>query len=126
MTYQELEDHLVFFDKASKDYEKFSRGRTEEEQEKAGFVSGHLYETHEILKYALSDSRENFESITKFFASSIGISNPILTISDASSIDSSTKLFSFSFPFKISIASNTSREFPTDVPRGIFISLIIV
>lgn len=67
MTYQELEDQLVFFDKASKDYEKYSRGRSEYDMECAGFISGDLHETHEILKYALNDSRENFDSITKFF-----------------------------------------------------------
>ena len=66
MTYTELEEHLLFFDKASKDYEKYSRGTSEYDQECAGFISGDLYETHEILFHALSDSKENFEVITKF------------------------------------------------------------
>lgn len=66
MKYNELEEHLTFFDHAYKDYEKYSRGRTEEDQEKAGFISGDLHETHEILMYGLTDSRENFEAATQF------------------------------------------------------------
>jgi hypothetical protein len=66
MTYTELEDELLFFDKMNKDFEKAKRGTTEYEQEQAGFISGGLYEAHEMLDYALSNSKENFESITKF------------------------------------------------------------
>ena len=67
MKYVELEEQLLFFSKASKDYEKASRGHSEYEMEQTGFISGDLHETHESLKYALTDSRENFEAITKFF-----------------------------------------------------------
>jgi len=66
MQYTELEEHLTFFDKASKDYETYSKGTSENDMECAGSISGDLHETHEILMYGLSDSKENFESVTKF------------------------------------------------------------
>lgn len=66
MTYQELEDNLIFIDKASRDYEKYSQGRTEEDQENAGFVSGYIAEAHAILQHGLFDSKENFELVTRF------------------------------------------------------------
>ena len=65
-TYEDIKDKLIFFNKASKDYDALRNAKTEFEQEQAGFISGHLYETHEYLKYALSNSKENFEIITKF------------------------------------------------------------
>lgn len=65
MKYAELEEQLLFFDSATKDYEK-SNGHREEDIEKAGFISGDLYETHETLYHALTDSKENFELVTKF------------------------------------------------------------
>ena len=66
MQYTELEEQLTFFDKASKDLELYSQARTEWEHENAGFISGDLHETHEILLYALSDSRENYDAVTRF------------------------------------------------------------
>lgn len=65
MTYEELSEHLIFFDKASKDYEKYSRGNSEYDQECAGSISGDLHETHEILMYGISDSKEHFEIVNK-------------------------------------------------------------
>lgn len=66
MKYSELEEHLVFFDYATKDYEKYRKIPGEDAAEKCGFISGHLYEKHEILMYGLIDSKENFDSVTKF------------------------------------------------------------
>ena len=66
MQYAELEEHLTFFDKASKDYSKYSCGNSENDMECAGFISGDLHETRKILLYALSESRENYDAVTKF------------------------------------------------------------
>lgn len=43
MQYAELEGHLTFFDKASKDYERYSRGSSEHNQECAEVISGDLH-----------------------------------------------------------------------------------
>lgn len=66
MQYSELEDNLIYYNKAAIDYAKVSNGRSEYEQEQAGFISGELHETHEILLYSLTDSRENFEAVSRF------------------------------------------------------------
>jgi hypothetical protein len=42
--YAELEEYLTFFDNASKDYEKYSRGNSENDMECAGFISRDLHE----------------------------------------------------------------------------------
>lgn len=66
MKYEDLVEHLKFYDKASKDYLKYSQGRSEYDQECAGFISGDLHETYEIIHSSLGNSKENFDMITKF------------------------------------------------------------
>ena len=52
MQYAELEGHLTFFDKASKDYARYSRSSSEHDQECAGSISDDLIE---LLDKKLSD-----------------------------------------------------------------------
>lgn len=66
MKYEDLVEHLMFYDKASKDYLKYSQGSSEYDQECAGFISGDLHETYEIIHSSLGNSKENFDMITKF------------------------------------------------------------
>lgn len=65
MKYSELEEHLVFFDKANRDYEKVCNSVSEADKEDAGFISGELYEVSEILNTELTDSKEHFEIVNK-------------------------------------------------------------
>jgi len=51
-TIAELEGHLTFFDKASKDYARYSRSSSEHDQECAGSISDDLIE---LLDKKLSD-----------------------------------------------------------------------
>ena len=67
MNYIDLEENLVDFDHYSKDFEKYDRGHTEYDKEQAGFISGGLYEIHEILVYSLTNSKENFNNLMEFF-----------------------------------------------------------
>ena len=112
MKYSELEDQLLFFDKASKDLEKASRGTTEIEQEKAGFISGDLHETHESLLYALSDSRENFESVTQFLEEHCPNTFSIMI----SNLDSAEDKYETLYDLckEINIRKEDNLEFPID------------
>ena len=67
MKYEELEEQLLFINKASRDYLRFRKGTTEYEQEQAGFISGELNEAIEVLYHQLADTEENFNLILNFF-----------------------------------------------------------
>ena len=112
MKYSELEEHLVFFDKAIKDYEKASKGTTEYELEQAGFISGDLNETHEILKSALNDSRENFDIVTKFLEEHCPNSFSIMIANLDSNPDKYETLYDLCK--EINIRKEDNFEFPID------------
>lgn len=117
MKYSELEEHLVFFDKAIKDYEKASKGTTEYELEQAGFISGDLNETHEILKSALNDSRENFDIVTKFLEEHCPNSFSIMI----SNLDSNPTKYEtlYDICVEINIRKEDNFEFPIDCLKQI-------
>ena len=112
MKYPELEEHLLFFDKASKDYEKYSHGQSEYEMECAGFVSGDLHETHEMLKYALSDSKENFEVVTQFLEEHCPNSFSLMIANLDSNVDKYETLYDLCM--EINIRKEDNFEFPVD------------
>lgn len=68
MTYQELEDHLLFFSKAEDDYGKLKQKSylSEYDSERMGFISGDLHETGEILRHAFQDTEEMYNNIMLF------------------------------------------------------------
>lgn len=112
MKYTELEEHLLFFDKASKDYEKYSRGNSEQDQENAGFISGDLHETHEILIYGLSDSKENFEAVTQFLEEHCPNSFNLMIANLDSNVDKYETLYDLCK--EINIRKEDNFEFPVD------------
>jgi len=119
MQYTELEEQLMFFDNASKDYEKYSRGTSENDMECAGFLSGDLHETHEMLKYALSDSKENFESVTKFLEEHCPNSFSIMIANLDSNADKYETLYDLCK--EINIRKEDNFEFPIDCLQKISI-----
>lgn len=117
MQFTELEEHLTFFDKASKDYEKYSRGTSENDMECAGFISGDLHETHEILIHALIDSKENFDSVTKFLEEHCPNTFSIMI----SNLDSNSNKYETLYDLcsEINIRKEDNFEFPVDCLKKI-------
>jgi hypothetical protein len=112
MQYAELEEHLTFFDNAAKAYEQYSHGNSENDMEYAGFISGDLHETHEILLYALSDSRENYDAVTKFLEEHCPNTFNIMIANLASRPDDYEALYDLCR--EINIRKEDNFEFPED------------
>lgn len=112
MKYSELEDQLVFFDTTSKDYEVYSKGKSEDDSEKAGFISGDLHETHESLKYSLSDSKEHFQIVCQFLETHCPNSFYIMIANLDSNPDKYETLYDLCK--EINIRKEDNFEFPID------------
>lgn len=117
MKYSELEEHLMFFNAASKDYEKYSQGSSEHDKECAGLILGDLHETHEFLLYALTDSKENFEIVNRFFEEHCPNTFNIMIANLDSNDDKYESLYDLYI--EINIKREDNFEFPVDCLKKI-------
>ena len=117
MTYNYLSEQLLSYDKMVKDYEQLANAHTEHEQEKRGFISGDINETHESLKYMLMDSRDNFGYVTQFLEEHCPNSFNIMIANLDSNSDKYETLYDLCS--EINIRKEDNFEFPIDCLKKI-------
>lgn len=118
MTYEDLKENLLYYNKAVTDYKRIKQQpNTERNQEQLGFISGELYETTEMIKHAMTDTIDNFNNITRFLEEYCPNSFSIMIANLDSIPDKYETLYDICM--EINIKNEDNFEFPVDCIKAI-------